>query len=114
VPAVEYLRAQALRGQLRADLGALFDRVDVIAGPAVPWVAPAEDPAITGQGGDGEMLASGLANMTGHPALSLPCGLSESLPVGLQLMGRRGEDAGLLSIARAIETRLGFTGRPAL
>lgn len=113
VPAVEYLRAQALRERLRASLDAVLAGVDVIAGPAVPWVAPAEDPAI-GQGGDGEMLASGLANMTGHPALSLPCGLSEGLPVGLQLMGRLGDDAGLLSIAQAVETRLGFTGRPSL
>ncbi len=45
-------------------------------------------------------------NLTGQPALSLPMGEVESLPVGLQLVGRRGGDAALLATARLVELSL--------
>ena len=68
----------------------------------------------TTRDGDGEMLSSGLANMTGHPALSLPCGLSAGLPVGLQLIGPSGRDADLLAAAAAVERCLDIRAKPAL
>ncbi|MFE0758836.1 amidase [Inquilinus sp. NPDC058860] len=50
-------------------------------------------------------------NLTGHPALSLPCGLTpERLPIGLQLVGRWHEEAYLLDVAARLETALGFPG----
>uniref|UniRef100_UPI0010A97868 amidase n=2 Tax=Mesorhizobium TaxID=68287 RepID=UPI0010A97868 len=52
-------------------------------------------------------------NYSGHPALSMPCGLdSAGLPVGLQLVGRRWSEARLLGIARAIEPLTGGFRRP--
>ncbi len=114
VTAVDYVRAQRLRARLTRAVEALFDRVDVLIAPAVAFVAPADDPVIGGAEGDGEMLSSGLANMTGHPALSLPCGWSEGLPVGLQLTGRAGGDVDLLAIAGAIEAALDASRRPPL
>jgi amidase len=42
-------------------------------------------------------------NVTGHPAMSVPCGSSEGLPVGLMLVGRHGEDATILRVAHAFE-----------
>lgn len=112
ISGVDYVRAQRLRDRLRAAVEALFVEVDVLLSPAVSFVAPEEDPALEGEGGDGEMLSSGLANMTGHPALSLPCGLSAGLPVGLQLIGPLHRDAELLSSAASIEAGLGFSARP--
>lgn len=51
-------------------------------------------------------------NLTGHPALTLPCGFhSDGLPVGLQLIGRRGEDARLLRIAALFEQARPWSGR---
>ncbi|HWK46152.1 MAG TPA: amidase family protein [Stellaceae bacterium] len=48
-------------------------------------------------------------NLTGHPALSMPCGLSAiGLPIGLQLVGRWHEDAYLLDVAGLLETALRF------
>jgi len=48
-------------------------------------------------------------NLTGHPALSMPCGLSrQGLPLGLQLVGRWHEDAYLLDVAEALEMALGL------
>jgi aspartyl-tRNA(Asn)/glutamyl-tRNA(Gln) amidotransferase subunit A len=52
-------------------------------------------------------------NLTGHPALSMPCGLSEGgLPIGLQLVGRWHEDGYLLDVAARLEAALGFAARP--
>ena len=43
-------------------------------------------------------------NLTGQPAASVPCGFTdEGLPVGLQIIGRRGDDAGVLRVSRALE-----------
>jgi aspartyl-tRNA(Asn)/glutamyl-tRNA(Gln) amidotransferase subunit A len=112
--AVDYVRAQRLRARLRDCVQALFADVDVLLSPATPFVAPREDPLIEGDDGGPELLSSGLGNMTGHPALSLPFGLSEGLPVGGQLMAAAGEDAFLLSVAAAMEALLGPIGRPAI
>ncbi|MBB3950103.1 amidase [Aureimonas jatrophae] len=100
---IDYLRALTLRRAITLEADRCFDRVDVLVSPSVPFVAPAEDPPFV-EGEEGELLASGLANMTGQPSISLGCGWSEQLPVGLQLTGRTGCDARLLSIASAIET----------
>lgn len=105
VPATAYVAARRFQDELRERVEAAFDRVDVMISPSVPFVAPEEDPEIA-DGEDSEMLASGFANLTGHPALSLPCGSVGGLPVGLQLTSRLGSDARLLSIAAAIEAAL--------
>jgi Asp-tRNA(Asn)/Glu-tRNA(Gln) amidotransferase A subunit family amidase len=47
-------------------------------------------------------------NVAGTPGVSLPCGLSEGMPVGMQLICRRGCDAQLLDIAEEIEEALSF------
>ena len=73
--ATEYVRALRFRDVLRGRIEALFDSVDVLMSPSVPFVAPFTDPDIE-DGEDGEMLSSGLANLTGQPALSLRCGTS--------------------------------------
>jgi len=114
VSAVHYVRAQRYRERMRALVEAQFADVDVILSPSVPYVAPHEDPEIAEDGGEGEMLASGFANMTGHPSISLPCGLSENLPVGIQLTGGLGQDSRLLSIALGIESTLDAYRRPSI
>ena len=103
--AADYLRAKAFQTALRAEVERAFDDVDLLVSPSVPFVAPHEDPVIA-DGQDSEMLASGFANVTGHPSLSLPCGLSGGLPVGLQLTAAFGQDARLLAQAQAIEAIL--------
>lgn len=104
VSAVDYLAARQFQAGLRYAVEALFDRVDVLAAPSVPFVAPFEDPVIV-EGQDSEMLTSGFANLTGHPSISLPCGQIDGLPVGLQLTAAMGQDARLLSMARSIATK---------
>jgi aspartyl-tRNA(Asn)/glutamyl-tRNA(Gln) amidotransferase subunit A len=104
VPATAYVRAQQVRRELVARFRALFAEVDALLSPAVPWVAPASDPALNDEAGAGEMLYSAVYNLVGLPAASVPCGLSsERLPMGLQIVGPWGDDERVLSIGAAIE-----------
>ncbi|MDB5537713.1 MAG: amidase [Devosia sp.] len=109
--AADYLLAMGYRETFRASVEAAFAQVDVLVSPSVPFVAPPEDPRIE-EGEEGEMLSSGFANVSGHPSVSIPAGMSEGMPVGLQLTGRLRQDAILLAIARAIEIALVAYRRP--
>src|SRR5215813_1068720 len=103
VPATAYVRARQFQRALSERFDRLFETLDAVLSPAVPWVAPAEDPAIGDEGGEGEMLYSGVYNLVGLPALSLPCGLAEGLPAGLQIVGPRRADGRILAIGAAVE-----------
>jgi aspartyl-tRNA(Asn)/glutamyl-tRNA(Gln) amidotransferase subunit A len=106
-PAVEYLEALRIQAALRTGFQRLFETVDAIISPSVPWIAPAEDPPIGGDSGAGEMLYSGVYNLTGLPALSIPSGLTEDgLPGGLQIVTPWNADELALSIGAALEQRL--------
>jgi amidase len=104
---VYYAKAQNLVEGIRLQYDAALRDLDVLAMPTVPFVAP---PLPTGRS-RAEMSAPGFDpvvntapfNCTGHPALSVPCGLSEGLPVGLMLVGRRWEEATLYRAAEALE-----------
>ena len=98
-----YTAALALREALLPAADALLHGVDVLLGPAVPFVAPTTTPVIDSPEGEREGLFSMGANLTGQPALVLPCGTDGGLPVGLQLTGRRGGDADLLAAAATVE-----------
>lgn len=54
------------------------------------------------------------ASVVGAPGISVPCGLAHGLPVGLQFMGRRGDDAGILRVARWYTALAPFTSAPVL
>ena len=102
-----YAKAQNLRPQLRASYDRAFEQFDLLALPTVPAKAHKNDPNIDVLG----MVAHSLDmngntapfNQTGHPAISVPCGKSNGLPVGLMLVGRRFEDATVLRAAHAFE-----------
>ncbi|WP_170853997.1 amidase family protein [Microlunatus flavus] len=103
VTPAQHRAALARRAELLPAADAMLDSVDVLLGPAVAFTAPGTTPVIDSDAGAVEGLFSMGANLTGWPALVLPCGADAGLPVGLQLMGRRGEDAALLAAATTIE-----------
>ena len=74
--------------------------VDVLVMPTCPTVAPPLGTPL-----DGHAVAGNTRpfNFTGHPAIAVPCGTAHRLPVSMQLVGRRLEDALLLRVARAYE-----------
>jgi len=108
--AVEYLLAQ----EKRRSYGAAFERsmrtVDLLAVPSLPVFAPRIDDKLVTSGRSREDVRMALlrltrpANLTGLPAISIPCGFSKAgLPAGLQLIGQRWGEATLLRAAWAYE-----------
>ncbi|HRA77362.1 MAG TPA: amidase [Burkholderiaceae bacterium] len=95
VTAVEYRKAVAQAGPLNAAFAPLFERVDAIVAPATLGTAP---PAASGTG---DPLMCTLWTFCGMPAISLPLLQgADGLPIGVQLVAARGDDARLLRTAR--------------
>ena len=102
-----YAKAQNLRPRLRAGYDEAFEQYDLLALPTVPVKAYKHDPDLDVLG----IVAHSLDmngntapfNHTGHPAITVPCGKSNGLPIGLMLVGRRFEDATVLRAAHAFE-----------
>jgi aspartyl-tRNA(Asn)/glutamyl-tRNA(Gln) amidotransferase subunit A len=110
VRATDYLRAFEAKRRMEADFDNVFKQVDAIIAPTLPVAAPLLGESEVTIGGEKETVRSALvrlnrpANITGHPALSIPCGFTrDGLPVGLQMIGPRWSEAGLLGLALAYE-----------
>jgi aspartyl-tRNA(Asn)/glutamyl-tRNA(Gln) amidotransferase subunit A len=99
-----YLKAQQVRTLLRQDYDRAFDTVDVVAMPTSPT-----PPFRLGEKTDDPLqmyladVFTVSANLAGLPAISVPCGFSEGLPIGLQLTGRFFDEETLLRIADAYQ-----------
>jgi len=107
-PGTAYVAAQLVRERLVQETRRLLGDHDLIVTPTVAWVAPRSDPALAGPEGAAEARRSGPHNLTGVPAVTLPCGLGDDgLPVGLQLAAAWGRDRRLLEWAAAVEALLG-------
>jgi len=99
-----YIKAQKVRTLIKADFDAAFGQVDAVVTPTSPTVAfplgaKLDDPVAM-------YLADTCTlpvNVAGLPGLSIPCGLSDGLPVGLQLIGKAWQEAQLLGIGRGYE-----------
>jgi aspartyl-tRNA(Asn)/glutamyl-tRNA(Gln) amidotransferase subunit A len=109
-----YGRAQRVRTKIADDFRAAFERVDLIVTPTSPGVA-FELGAKTA-----DPLAMYLNDyftvpmpLAGIPAISIPCGLSEGLPVGFQLAGPAFSENRILDAAYALEQAIGFDNSPA-
>jgi aspartyl-tRNA(Asn)/glutamyl-tRNA(Gln) amidotransferase subunit A len=115
-------RALLARTRLYRKVESWFQRFDVVLTPtlsraAVPIEERLFEPIeIEGQQVDTVRKAwypyTHPFNLTGHPAMTLPCGFaSDGLPVAIQLIGRRGEDARLLKVAALYEQARPWAGR---
>jgi aspartyl-tRNA(Asn)/glutamyl-tRNA(Gln) amidotransferase subunit A len=104
-----YGQAQKVRTVIRDEHAAAFEEFDVLASPTSPTVA-FELGARTAN--PLAMYAADLltipSNLAGLPGLSIPCGLSEGLPVGLQLIGRQFSENTLFRAGYALERALEF------
>jgi len=108
ISAVSYLRAQAGRDQMRAAVDAVLADHDVLAMPTsavVAWRWADIDKESMGVDNPSTRFLP-FANLTGNPAISVPVPCPGSLPVGLQLIGRRGADFPLLDVASWVERAL--------
>jgi len=99
-----YLKAQRIRKLMKLEFERLFKSYDLIFSPTMPSIAYKIGEKIKNPLemylGDVETV---VANLVGLPALSIPCGFSNGMPVGLQIMSRPLNEAILLSIAQEFE-----------
>jgi aspartyl-tRNA(Asn)/glutamyl-tRNA(Gln) amidotransferase subunit A len=110
----DYVRAQEGREVLRRDVDRALGQCDALALPTLPIPAPPIGASVVPVEDREEpvrnlmLRLTQLFNLTGHPAISLPCGLTRAgLPCGLQLAGRMHETEHLLAAAGACEAALG-------
>ena len=118
VTAADYLKAQQARARFNYEMSQLFQDVDLLAGPSEPITAP---PILAAEVSIGESTVGTTGaltqytrpyNISGTPAISLPCGFSYSgMPIGLQLAGRPFEEATVLRAAHAYEQVTDWHGR---
>lgn len=101
-----YLRAQKVRALIRDDFMRVFGEVDFVLTPVAPTLPPKFGAA------DRDPLSQYLAdiytipvNLAGLPGISIPCGTTDGLPVGLQLIGKPLDEATLLAAANLFELR---------
>jgi aspartyl-tRNA(Asn)/glutamyl-tRNA(Gln) amidotransferase subunit A len=111
VMAEDYVRALEGRQRLVREVDHVLTDHDVIALPTLPIPAPPLGAATMPVGSSTQpvralmLRLTQLFNVTGHPAISLPCGLTtEKLPVGLQLVGPRMQTESLIGVAQAVES----------
>ncbi|WP_042170460.1 Asp-tRNA(Asn)/Glu-tRNA(Gln) amidotransferase subunit GatA [Paenibacillus gorillae] len=111
-----YLKAQKVRTLIKQDFDQVFSKFDVIMGPTAPTTAF----RIGEQVGDPlTMYLNDICtipvSLAGVPAISIPCGSSNGLPIGLQIIGKAFDESTVLRAAHAFEQNTEFhRGRPQL
>ena len=104
-----YVKAQKVRTLIKQDFDVAFESCDVIVAPTSPTIAfeagsRTSDPY--------QMYLADIftipANMAGIPGISVPCGFSEGMPVGLQFLGKSFDESRLLGVAHAYEQAAGW------
>ena len=122
IPAKDYLKAMRIRSLMKQSFHELFADLDVLVAPATYRIAtkvadsldaprPGTRPVARGMNG---LIPAG--NLAGLPALCLPCGFAENMPVALQLVGPAFSENTLLAVGREFQNRTDWHKRrpPAL
>ena len=117
--ATHYLQAQRYRTLLRNEFMEAFRKVDVFVCPTLPFTATpvGATTVVIDDEVEEDMLSAimqftGIASLTGLPALSVPCGFDEDgLPIGMQLIGRPFDEATLFSMGHAYQGSTDFHTR---
>jgi aspartyl-tRNA(Asn)/glutamyl-tRNA(Gln) amidotransferase subunit A len=112
VPAKDYLKAMRIRRLIQEEFSKLYARVDVLlapgrSGPAVPASQDLDAPGYTPPAGapPGFQGIVQAGNLAGLPALVLPCGFADNLPVALQLVGLPFSENLLLAVGKDFQGR---------
>ena len=106
-----YGRALRSRRLLAEDVQRALAECDCLVSPTAPTIAfrfdeEPDDPLAMYL----QDIYTTLANLAGVPAMSVPCGLADGMPVGLQIVGRMFDEATLIRVGRAVELVSGIGG----
>jgi aspartyl-tRNA(Asn)/glutamyl-tRNA(Gln) amidotransferase subunit A len=122
IPAKDYLKAMRIRSLIQEGLRTLLDDYDVLLAPTrlgpapkitQPLDRPASDREMPKERGLTALIPAG--NLAGLPALSLPCGFADGMPIAIQLVGRAYSENLLLTIGKFFQERTDWhKRRPAL
>ena len=111
IRAADYLAAKETCVRVRREFDVALEKADAILAPTTPIAAPAIGEKVVSVVEREEPIRGALirlnrpANLTGHPSISVPCGVTRSgLPIGLQLIGRAWDEPSLLAIAALFES----------
>ena len=111
IPARDYLRAMRIRRLIQQEFRKLFAGVDVLLAPSRLGIAPKVADPLDRRPDRPEPKSPGMAalipagNLAGLPALSLPCGFADKMPVGIQLVGLPFAENTLLAVGREFQSR---------
>jgi len=104
-----YAKAQKVRTLIKNDFEKAFQNIDVITAPSMPCIAPKlgesdKSPMF------GEMidLLTEPSSVAGLPGISIPCGFSDDMPVGLQFIGRFNGEKNIISVASLFQKGTDF------
>ncbi len=112
ITATDYLKAMRIRGEMQRAFRRMFSEVDVLLAPSRfgpasklgdPLDAGITDRPIPKEPGMNALIGAG--NLVGYPALSLPCGFADKLPVAVQLVGLPFAENLLLAIGKQYQTQ---------
>jgi aspartyl-tRNA(Asn)/glutamyl-tRNA(Gln) amidotransferase subunit A len=104
LPAVDYIRSLRIRAMVQEAIKPLFDKYDLLAAPSMVQVAPQATADLDTYfvGGDGQI--SGMSNLLGLPAISVPIGFGHgNMPVGMQLIGRPLDEDTIFAVGAAYQ-----------
>jgi aspartyl-tRNA(Asn)/glutamyl-tRNA(Gln) amidotransferase subunit A len=103
--AVDYLRGLENQRQLRAEVEEQYAKIDVLATPTTAFTASKIEDELSASGREIHLHRFTCPfNLTGQPAISLPCGFDgQGLPMGLQIVGRPFDEETVLRVAHAYE-----------
>ena len=107
-----YVRAQKVRSLLTQEFALALKKFDVLLGPTMPVLPPKLGERVTPLEDYLIDINTVAANLTGLPAISIPCGFVDGLPVGMQLIAPRFREDVLLKVAMAFGKEQGLKSPP--
>lgn len=108
-----YLKAQKAREMIKQEIKSLFEKYDVLISPTMPIL-----PFKFGEKIDDPLkmyqidIDTVIANLAGIPAISIPIGFNDGLPIGLQIMANEMEEQTLFDVASSFESIIDIQGSP--
>lgn len=102
-----FKKSEQVRQLIKEDLDSVFKKYDVIVGPSTPSTALTDKDAENPLFGEQADVLAEASSLAGLPGITIPNGLSNNMPTGIQFIGRHFDEQTILSLAHALEREIG-------